>query len=67
MLPLQRHPWNPGACGAGAKWHYKYTPMQQDFYVYTMVYDMRCAACERARASLDASSRAHTIPAMSTR
>lgn len=32
---LQRLPWNPGGCGMGELWGYKYTPMpkyvQQDY------------------------------------
>ncbi|XP_064382608.1 alpha-amylase-like [Halichondria panicea] len=37
---LQRLPWNPGACGMGELWGYKYTPMATDFHVWTFAYDV---------------------------
>lgn len=37
---LQRFPWNPGSCGMGELWQYKYTPVSTDFYVWTFAYDV---------------------------
>lgn len=37
---LQRLPWNPGGCGMGELWGYKYTPMGNDFYIWTFAYDV---------------------------
>jgi len=36
----QRLPWNPGGFGMGSLWHYQYTPMPRDFFVWTFVYDV---------------------------
>lgn len=35
-----RHPYNPGDYGMGCLWNYKYTKMNETFYVYTFVYDV---------------------------
>ena len=34
---LQRLPWNPGGCGMGELWGYKYTPMPTYIYMLCVI------------------------------
>eukprot|EP01094_Clydonella_sp_ATCC50884_P018066 TRINITY_DN3275_c0_g1_i1.p1 TRINITY_DN3275_c0_g1~~TRINITY_DN3275_c0_g1_i1.p1 ORF type:complete len:738 (-),score=134.45 TRINITY_DN3275_c0_g1_i1:204-2321(-) len=40
MWYIMRHPYNPGGYGMGSLYNYVYTPMPNDFYIYTFVYDV---------------------------